>query len=110
MTASVRPAPTFDHEKGTVSYMVTAESGPVYTMGALTIENVSDELRAAILAAWKMPQGSVFNEGAIRGFFATHGINPGLEQVFATVKIIYSLHLNDENRTVDVALRLEKKP
>jgi hypothetical protein len=57
-----------------------------------------------------MPQGSVFNEGAIRGFFATHGINPGLEQVFATVKIIYSLHLNDENRTVDVALRLEKKP
>ena len=110
MTASVRPAPTFDHEKGTVSYMITAEPGPVYTMGALTIENVSDDLRSAILAAWKMPQGSVFNEGSIRGFFATHGVNPGLEQIFATVKISYSLHLNDENRTVDVALQLEKKP
>jgi len=57
-----------------------------------------------------MPQGSAFNEGSIRGFFGTHGVNPGLEQIFATVKSSYSLHLNDENRTVDVALQLEKKP
>ena len=40
---------------------------------------------------------------------ATHGVNPALERYFTTVSLRYSLHLNDEARTVDVALRLEKK-
>lgn len=110
MMASVHPAPTFDHEKGTVSFMVTADPGPVYTMGALTIENVSDDLRAEILAAWKMPQGSVFNEGAARGFFITHGVNPALERVFAAVNVTYTQQLNDTNHSVDLVLKLEKKP
>ena len=35
--ASVHAAPTFDREKGTVSYTVTADPGPVYTMGTLFI-------------------------------------------------------------------------
>lgn len=107
--ASVHPVPTFDREKGTVSYAVTVDPGPVYTMGTLTIENVSDDLRAAMLAAWKMPQGSVFNEGAIRGFFATHGVNPALERVFATVDANYTMHLNDDNHSIDLILRLERK-
>lgn len=110
MTASIHPAPTFDREKGTVTFMVTADPGAVYTMGALTVENVSDELRTAILAAWKMPQGSVFNEGAARGFFATHDVNPVLERVFATVNGSFTEHLNDTNHTVDLVLKLEKKP
>ena len=41
-------------------------------MGTLNIENVSDELRTMMLAAWKMPPGAVFNEGSILGFFATY--------------------------------------
>jgi outer membrane protein assembly factor BamA len=107
--ASVRPTPSFDRAQGTVSFVVSVEPGPAYTMGALRIDNVSDELRAAMLSAWKMPAGSVFNEGAIRGFFATHNVNPALERVFATVNFKYNLQLNDENHTVDVTLRLEKR-
>ena len=110
MKASVHPAPTFDHEKGTVNFMVTADPGPVYTMGALTIENVSDDLRALMLSAWKMPQGSVFNEGAILNFFAIGDANPQLKRVFSSVNCKYILKLNDDVRTVDVVLRLEKKP
>jgi hypothetical protein len=78
-------------------------------MGTLQIENVSDDLRTAMLAAWKTQAGAVFNEGAIRGFFATQGVNPTLERVFATVNLSYVLHLNDAPRTVDVVLRLERK-
>lgn len=107
--ASVHAAPTFDREKGTVSYTVTADPGPVYTMGTLSIENVSDELRSRMLVAWKMPRGSVFNEGAIRGFFATYMVNPDLERVFATVNVKYTMHLNDDNHSVDLVLRLERK-
>jgi outer membrane protein insertion porin family len=109
MQAKIHPAPSFDREKGTVSYDVTAETGPVYTMGGLTIENVGDDLRATMLAAWKMPAGTVFNEGAILNFYAIGGANIALSRVFATADCKYVLHLNDTARTVDVVLRLEKK-
>lgn len=109
MQARIHPAPAFDRDKRTVSYDVTAEPGPVYTMGGLTIENVADDLRAMMLAAWKMPAGMVFNEGAISNFFAIGDANPALSRVFATAECKYVLHLNDAARNVDVVLRLEKK-
>jgi hypothetical protein len=78
-------------------------------MGALRIDGVGDDLRTAMLAAWKMPAGAVFNEGAILSFFATHDVNPALERVFATVIYKYTLTVNDDAHTVDVVLRLDKK-
>jgi outer membrane protein assembly factor BamA len=109
MQARVLPSPALDHAQGTVIYTVTAEPGPVYTMGKLRVENVSDDLRAAIVAAWTVPAGAAFNEGAIVGMTATHEVNPALERVFATTNLSYSLNLHDDVRTVDVDLRLERK-
>ena len=107
--AKVNAIPTFDRDNGTVSYVATVIPGPAYNMGTLNIENVSDELRAMMLAAWKMPQGAVFNEGSILGFFATTAVNPKLERVFATVDVKYVMRPNDDARTVDLTLRLERK-
>jgi hypothetical protein len=56
-----------------------------------------------------MPAGAVFNEGAIMGFFATHGVNPALERTFATVNVRYVLRVNDDTHTVDLELILENK-
>lgn len=109
MKVEIHPVATFDHTQGVVSYTVTAEPGPVYTMGTLKILNVSDDLRNAIVAAWKVPSGSVYNEGAIRGFLATHDVNPALERVFASVNAFYTERVNDGARTIDVDLTLEKK-
>ena len=109
MKVNVDAEPDFDRDKGTVTYTVSVQPGPQYTMGNLTIENVSDELRAMMLKAWKMPAGSIYNQGAIIGFFATHGVNPDLERVFANVSVKYTERLNDANRTVDLTLRLERK-
>ncbi len=108
--AKVQPAVTIDHAKNTVSYDVTVDPGPAYTMGKLTIDNVTDDLRSAMLAAWKMPAGSVFNESVILEFFSAHGPNPALEQVFSGTNYRYTMAPNDEARTVDVKLTLEKKP
>ena len=55
------------------------------------------------------PRGAPFNEGAVRGYFATHDVNPKLERIFALVNCKYVLHLNDASKTVDVVLRLEKR-
>jgi len=109
MKAQVLPAATFDHAQGTVSYSVTAEPGPVYTMGTLKVLNVSDDVRDAIIAAWKVPSGAVFNEGAVRGLTATHGVNPSLERLFSAVNLFYSLKMHDDAHTVDVDLTLEKR-
>jgi outer membrane protein assembly factor BamA len=107
--AKVESTPAIDHAGKTVSYVVSVDPGPVYTMGTLTIDNVTDDLRAAILAAWKMPAGAVFNEGSIPAFFATHGVNPALEQVFSGVNCRYYLHPNDNTHIVDLTLALEQK-
>jgi len=109
MKASVDPTPSFDREKGTVTYTVTVNPGPQYQMGKLTIENVSDDLRALMLAAWKMPAGSVFDESAILRFFAIGDANPALARIFAAVNCKYTLAQNDDSKTVDVVLRLERK-
>ena len=108
--AKIQPAAAFDHVSKTVRYSVAVDAGPVYTMGSLTLEGVTDELRSAILAAWKMPAGAVFNEGAIAGFFNTHGVNPALESVFSQVNYRYAVHPNDDSHTVDLTLSLEKRP
>ena len=105
--ARIHATPTYDRAQGTVNYAVSAEPGPQFTMGTLTIENVSDEVRGLMYSAWKMPAGSVFNEGAILGFFATH--NPQLEKIFAVVDLKYTLRPDPASHVVDVVLSLEKK-
>lgn len=110
LKAIVHPTPSFDHTHNTASFTVTVEPGPVYTMGILTIQNVSEDLRAMMLAAWKMPAGAVFTQGAILSYYAIRDANPVLGRIFAAVNCKYVLTLNDDSHTVDVALRLEKRP
>ena len=110
LRVQISPIPTFDREHGTVSYTITAQPGPQYTMGALKIENVDDALREKIAAGLKMPQGAPFNEGAIVSMTATHDVDPDLERFFATTNLSYKLNLNDAAHTVDVDLTPQKKP
>jgi outer membrane protein insertion porin family len=109
LKAIVHPTPSFDRARQTASFAVTVEPGPVYTMGKLKIDNVSNELRARMLATWKIPAGSVLNEGAIGAFFGIGDADPVLERVYSSVNCKYSITLNDEDNTADVVLRLEKR-
>ena len=111
--AQIMHAPTLDSAQHTVSYAVTAVPGPVYTMGKVSVENVSDDIRNMMLAAWKLPAGAVFNESALLSYYAIDATNthadPRLFKLFQSVNCKYVLHLNDDTRTVDVVLRLEKR-
>jgi outer membrane protein insertion porin family len=109
MQARIHPTPSFDRAHGTVSFAVTAEPGPVYTMGKLIIENTADDLRAAMWSAWKLPTGAVFDESALRSYFGGQDARSALGRTFASTKCIYKLIMDDEAHTVDVSLRLEKK-
>jgi outer membrane protein assembly factor BamA len=109
MKAAIHAAPTYDHDRRTVSYAVTADAGPVYSMGALKINTGSDDIRNMITSAWPMQAGVTFNEGAIRGMTATKDVNPILEHFFVNNSLRYTLALHDDVHTVDVEISLERK-
>ena len=109
MKAVVSQTASYETTQHTVRYEITAVPGPVYTMGSLQVQNVADDLRKAIVAAWPIQPGAPFNEGAIRGMMATHDVNPALERVFARSNAHYSLVLHDDSHTVDVTLTLDRK-
>ena len=105
----IHPEEAFDRAQGTVSYTVSAEPGPVYTTGKVRVKNVSDDLRAMVLAALKLPPGEPFNEGAIRGMTATHNVNPAFERVIPNYNLSYTLTPHDDVHVVDVDINLEPK-
>lgn len=107
--ARILPTASLDHAQNTVAYDVTAESGPVYTMGTLSIVNPDANVQAVVRSAWPLKPGDVFNEGAIIGMTATHDVNQKAERLFAVANLKYKLQLNDSTKAVDVALTLEKK-
>jgi outer membrane protein assembly factor BamA len=109
MDCVVTPHPQYDDANGIVNYTMEAQPGPVYTMGKLTIENGADDLRAAMWAAWKMPTGAVFNASAIQTYYSSQGNTP-LGRTFAAALCKYSLTINADTHTVDVTLRIEKRP
>jgi outer membrane protein assembly factor BamA len=104
----VTPHPQYDDASGVVNYKLEVQPGPVYTMGKLTILNGAEDLRAAMLAAWKLPTGAVFSEKAIADYYSTQGNTP-LGRTFASVNFKYKLTKNVDTHTVDVTLLLEKK-
>lgn len=109
MRAKVTVTPTFDHAHGTVSYQISADLGPIYTMGNLNVTNVSDDLRAIIIGAIHLPQGEVFNEGALLRIASAQGSNPALEHAFVSQRLLYKLNLNDDTHTVNVELTPERQ-
>jgi outer membrane protein assembly factor BamA len=109
MDCVVTPHVELDDVASVANYRLEVEPGPVYTMGKLTIENGADDLRAAMLAAWKLPEGAVFDGNAISAYFYTQGNTP-LGRIFASATCRYKTTAHVDTHTVDVTLRLERKP
>jgi outer membrane protein insertion porin family len=109
LRARIAPIATWDTEKALVGFNVTAEPGARYSMGKLTIDNANDELREAINAEWALPAGAVFNPQKLLGGIESKAKDPDLLRYLAREEIKYTMHLNDDNHTVDVTLHLEKK-
>jgi outer membrane protein assembly factor BamA len=108
MDCVVTPHPQYDDANGVVNYTIEVQPGPVYTMGKLTIQNGADDLRAAMLAAWKIPVGAVFNASTIQTYYSSQGNTP-LGRTFASANCKFELTKNIDTHTVDVALRVEKR-
>lgn len=61
LRAKVDAVPQFDDTKDTVSYTITVQPGPVFTMGDLTLNNLSEQQRAEVMRYWPLHKGDVYD-------------------------------------------------
>jgi outer membrane protein assembly factor BamA len=68
LDAALEKTPVLDDAAGRVAYRVAIKEGPQYHMGALVLSGLSLEGERRIIAAWKIPDGAVFNQSALDAF------------------------------------------
>ena len=93
-----------DDATARASYRVVVTEGPQYRMGALVLTGLSLEGERRILAAWKIPDGAVFDASVLDAF-----INGGARAAFGDLpwgyeKIGHYLQKDPKTAKVDVLM------
>jgi outer membrane protein assembly factor BamA len=101
--------PEFDESAGTVNYTMDINAGPVYHLGFVKFDNVSDDLRRLLIRNWQMLPGDPFDEGYVANFILTaQKADPVLMRSLAGVKAAYDIRADTETHEVNCVLRFEK--
>jgi len=91
-----------------VNLSVAIDPGPVYRLGFVKFENVSNDLRKMLMRAWQLLPGDVFDENYVANFIA-HAENAGpvLMRSLAGLKVVYDVRAYPQSHQVDVLIRFE---
>jgi outer membrane protein assembly factor BamA len=110
LDCSVTLTPTLDESVGAANYTINAVPGPVYHLGLLKFENVSDAMRALLMRSWQLMPGDPFNESYVSNFIMIAQKNdPALQRSLVGVKASYDVRSDPETRDVNVIIRLERQ-
>jgi outer membrane protein assembly factor BamA len=110
LDCKLTPRPQFDESITTVNYDVSIETGPVYHLGFVKFDNVSDELRTMLIRNWQMLPGDPFNESYVASFITTVQQNdPVLHHSLANVKTTFDAIADPQTHDVNVVIRLAKQ-
>ena len=110
LDCKLTPTPKFDESTMTVNYDVAIEPGPVYHLGFVKFDNVSDELRTYLIRNWQMLPGDPFNETYVANFIATVQQNdPVLRRSLAGIKTTFDAVADPQTHDVNVVIRLAKQ-
>jgi outer membrane protein assembly factor BamA len=107
MAASIRAKPEMDDANSAVKYAVEIGEGAIYTMGDLEIRGLDSRTTARLQNDWKLRGGDPY-DSSYPGRF--------LEQVEKEVLVMGDWRagvresLNQDEKTVDVSLRFDRKP
>lgn len=104
LDATLNPAALFNNDTSHVAYSITITEGPQYHMGNLVLTGLSLEGEKRIRAAWKIPQGAIFNKKTYEDF-----LEHGIKQAFVGIPVHYDkigrfLQQDPNSATVDVLL------
>jgi outer membrane protein insertion porin family len=109
LDCKVTPQPVFNDADATVNYTVDVDPGPVYHLGFVKFDNVSDELRKLLIHNWEMMPGDVFDESYVASFITkVQQQDPVLRQSLLGVKVKFDANANPDTHDVNVVIRLEK--
>ncbi len=104
LDAAFEKTPVLDDAAARVTYHVTIKEGPQYHMGALVLTGLSLEGERRIIAAWKIPDGAVFDASIADAF-----VNGGARAAFGDLPWGYSkvsdyLQKDPQTAKVDVLM------
>lgn len=75
LRAKIDAVPQFDETNHTVNYTVSVAPGPVFTMGDLTLKNLSDQQQSEVMRFWPMHKGDVYDATVSTGFLLKNKSN-----------------------------------
>ena len=105
--ATVEPKDNFDSASRTAVYAVNISEGEQFHMGKLVLSGLSIDAERRLRAAWKLPEGQVFDQ-TYADFFLSKGAIDALKgSPAAQDKMGYYLQKNPEQHTVDVMIDFE---
>jgi len=107
LDCTIAPRPQLDDAAGTVSYTVDVNPGPVYHLGFVRFDNVSDQMRALLMHYWQMMPGDVFDESYVASFILKAQLqDPVLRRSLAGVKANIDATEDPQTHDVNVVIRL----
>lgn len=110
LDCKVTPHPRFDNAGGTVSYTVDIDPGPVYHLGFLKFDNVSDGTRMLLMRYWQMMPGDVFDQSYVEMFIPNaRRQDRTLMQTLRGANVKYVETEDLVNHTVNLVIRLGDK-
>lgn len=110
LDCKVTPQAVFHDADSTMSYNVDVDPGPVYHLGFVKFDNVTDELRTLLIRNWQMLPGDPFDPNYVATFiFKAQQQDPVLARSLVGVKAAFSVMANPDTHDVNVLIRLEKQ-
>jgi outer membrane protein assembly factor BamA len=105
----LKPEPVFDDARRLVTYQVALTEGPQYRMGQVTIAGLPEDEARRVKDAWGLKAGEVFNTSYI-DVFLEKVVRGGLIRQTQGVRAGQELKRDEQNLTVDVVVKFERKP
>jgi outer membrane protein assembly factor BamA len=103
----IAPHAALDDTAATVSYKVDVVPGPVYHLGFVKFDNVSDQMRTMLMRYWQMLPGDVFDQSYVAMFIPkAMQQDPTLQHSLAGVKVNFDVTEDQLAHTVNVVLHL----
>lgn len=109
LDCKVTPHPSFDDASAVVNYTVDVDPGPVYHLGFVKFDNVSDAMRTLLIKNWQMMPGDAFDEGYVASFITkAQQQDPVLQRSLAGVKTTFDATADPQTHNVNVVIHLAR--
>lgn len=109
LDCTVTPHAEYNETEATVSYTAEVNPGPLYRLGFVKFDNVTDALRAQLIHNWQMMPGDPFDAGYVGQFVVqARRQDPVLNRSLEGVKMKYDITANPDTHEVNVVIRLER--